>query len=51
VANAGRLDLDHHLAGARSVELDARHLERLAGRNRNRGFHIHRPSSELRMTV
>jgi hypothetical protein len=51
VADAGCLDLDHHLAGLRSVELDIRHLERLPGRDGNRGFHVHRQSSTLRMIV
>ena len=46
VADAGRLDLDQHLAGPRPVELDGRHFERLAGRERHRRAHVHgRPRS------
>ena len=38
VANAGRLDLDHHLAGARAVKVDLHNLQRLAGGRRHRGI-------------
>jgi hypothetical protein len=41
VADAGRLDLDQHLAGARAVELDGGHFERLAGAEGDGGANIH----------
>ena len=41
VADAGRLDLDQHLAGARAVELDGRHFQRLAGRIGHGGANVH----------
>jgi hypothetical protein len=44
VADAGRHDLDQHLALARSIELHRRHLQGLARRHRNRRPYVHRPS-------
>ena len=41
VADAGGLDLDQHFAAARALELDRRHLERLAGRVGHSGANIH----------
>ena len=41
VADAGRLDLDQHLAGLRPVELDGHDLERLARLDGDCGLHIH----------
>ena len=41
VADAGRLDLDQHLAGARAVELDGGHFERLAGAEGHGGANVH----------
>ena len=46
VADAGRLDLDQHLAGPRAVEVDLHDLQRLSGCDGNggAGFHIQNPS-------
>ena len=41
VADAGRLDLDHHLALARALELHGRDLQRLSGRDGDGGADIH----------
>src|SRR5579862_2081965 len=41
VADAGRLDLDQNLAGARAFELDGGHFERLAGAEGYGGANIH----------
>jgi hypothetical protein len=51
VADAGRLDLDQHLAGFRPVELDLGDLERLGLLECDRGAGFHRgfPSSSLRL--
>ncbi len=42
VADAGRHDLDQHLAGARAVELELDDLERALGLERNGGTGLHR---------
>ncbi len=42
VADAGRLDLDEHFAGARSVEIDGGDFERLAGGISDCGLGLHR---------
>ncbi len=47
VADAGRLDLDQHLAGLGPLQLDGRHLQRLAGRNGDGGAYVHDPSSQV----
>ena len=41
VADAGRLDLDEHLARARAVELHLRHFERFAGCEGHGGTNVH----------
>ncbi|MNL56377.1 hypothetical protein D3C87_1798680 [compost metagenome] len=41
VADAGRLDLDQHLAGPRAFELNGHHFQRLAGLNGDGGAYIH----------
>ncbi len=41
VADAGRLDLDQHFAGARAVELDGGHFKRFAGAEGDGGANIH----------
>src|SRR5262245_7013192 len=41
VADAGRLDLDHHFAGLGAVELHGRDFERLAGRDCERRAYVH----------
>ena len=41
VANTGRLDLDQHLAGLGSIELDGGNLERFAGLEGDCGFDVH----------
>jgi hypothetical protein len=42
VADAGRHDLDQHLALARPFERHRHHLRRLSRRHRNRRPHVHR---------
>ena len=44
VADAGGLDLDQHLAGARAVEIDGFDGQRLAGFVGDGGTHLHRAS-------
>ncbi len=51
VANAGRLDLDQHFAGARAVELDRRHFQRLAGRISHGGANIHAILTRVWLTM
>ena len=41
VADAGRLDLDQHFAGARAFELDRGHFKRFAGAEGYGGANIH----------
>ena len=41
MADAGRHDLDEHLAGARAVEVDLDHLERLLGGEGDGGAGLH----------
>src|ERR1700733_2058492 len=41
MANAGRLELDEHFAGLRSIEIDRHDLQRLAGRVTNSSFGFH----------
>jgi len=41
VADAGRLDLDQHLAGARAIEIQLDDLERLLGRERDGRAGLH----------
>ena len=41
VADAGRLDLDQHLAGLRAVELDGHDFERLARFDSDCGANVH----------
>ena len=45
VADAGRLDLDQHLAGLRPLELDGLDRERLPGLVRHRRAYVHLPAS------
>ena len=49
MADAGRLDLDQHFAGARAVELDRHDFEWLACLHGNGGAYVHccSPSSEF----
>jgi len=51
MADAGRLDLDQDLACARSLELDGRDLQRLAGGDSNGGTNIHGNSSFSRFAM
>ena len=41
VADAGRLDLDQDLAGARPIEIDLGHFERLSGGDGDGGAGLH----------
>ena len=47
VADAGRLDLDQHLEGLRSLELHRLDLQRLAGLEGHSGAHVHHRSPRV----
>ena len=49
VADAGRLDLDQHLARARAFQLHGRHFELFAGGECNGGARVHHCSSLVAM--
>ena len=49
VADAGRLDLDQHLAGLGAVEIDLHDLQRLSGGDGDGGAGFHEESPPMRL--